>query len=63
MLIDTQATSLYFHTFGRAFKVMALANDDGQANAFMERVPGASVIGEHLGLVIIADRSDEGRKL
>lgn len=61
--LDTTETSLYFHTMGRAVKVVALADTDNAANAHMTETPGASVIHCHGGLVIMADKSDEGRKL
>jgi hypothetical protein len=63
MLRDTAGASLYHHTMGRAFKVVALADTDDEANTHMERNPGASVIDYHEGLVIMADKEDKGRRL
>lgn len=63
MLLDTTGSSLYHHTMGRAFKVVALADTDREANVHMERNPDASVIDCYAGLVIMANKSDGGRKL
>jgi hypothetical protein len=63
MITDTTGASLYHHTMGRAFKVVALADTDVEANEHMTRTPGASVIACHGDLVIMADKDDKGRKL
>lgn len=63
MIRETKGSGLFFHTMGRAVAVIAVADTDEEANAYMERTPGASVIHCHAGLVIMADKSDEGRKL
>lgn len=63
MLRDTTGASLYHHTMGRAFKVLALADTDAEANTHMERNPGASVIDCYAGLVIMADKDDKGKPL
>lgn len=61
--LDTTETSLYFHVMGRAVKVVALADTDNAANAHMTATPGASVIHCHSGLVIMADKADEGERV
>lgn len=60
--------ALYWRTLGRAFRVLAVSDNDDEANAYMERNPVAaviSVIGKEGGprLVVIADKWDEGVKI
>jgi len=54
---------LYFITMGRAFKVIAIFFDDDVANKYMESNPGAAVIDASDGMIILADKNDEGTKL
>jgi hypothetical protein len=63
MIVDTTGSSLYWHLYGRAFKVVAIADTDEAANVHMERTPGASVLACYGPLVIMADKNDEGRPL
>jgi hypothetical protein len=63
MLRDTTGASLYHHVMGRAFRVVAVADTEAEANEHMERTPGASVIDCYAGLVIMADKEDKGREL
>jgi hypothetical protein len=62
MLMET-ATNMHWHYMGRAFRVIAIADNDKEANAYMERNEGASVLAVNGPLVIMADKSDEGREL
>jgi hypothetical protein len=62
MIVKT-AANMHWHVFGRAVRVIAIADNDKEANEFMERTPGASVIAVNGPLVIMADKADEGCKL
>jgi hypothetical protein len=62
MIVET-ATNMHWHLYGRAFRVVAIADNDKEANEFMERTPGASVLAVNGPLVIMADKDDEGRPL
>lgn len=54
--------SIFIKVYGRLFKVMAIADNDDEANAFMEANPGASCIAVQGGMVYIADKNDKGTK-
>jgi hypothetical protein len=62
-VIHQTATNMHWHLYGRSFRVIAIADNADEANAFMARIPGASVLAVDGPLVIIADKEDEGRKL
>lgn len=55
-----QTESLYVRSMGKALKVIAISDNDDEANAFMARNDGAAVVAIFGPLVLMADKYDNG---
>lgn len=62
-MIHETPTNMRWHLYGRSFKVVAIADNAEEANAYMESHEGASVLAVTGPLVIIADKADEGEPI
>lgn len=56
----TQEQTLYVRSMGKALRVLAIADNDKEANAYMERHDEAAVIAEFGPLILMADKYDKG---
>ncbi|MCH8500107.1 MAG: hypothetical protein LAT63_16660 [Marinobacter sp.] len=60
MLIEPQGGRLTITHCGRLFKVVAVADTDGDANRYMMENENAAVLVVLGNLVVMADRNDRG---
>jgi len=53
---EVQDVQLYCKSMGKQFRLMAIADNDDEANLYMERHDEAAVIAEFSGLIFLASR-------